>query len=128
MKYLFDTSVIVEHLRGKKSIEVSVLRRGSAVSIITQAELVYGAYKSGQPQENLSKIRQMFADLGIEVVPLDEEVLDKYGRVKTKLERKGQKLDEFDLLIAATALSLNLTLVTNNIKHFQRIPELKLES
>lgn len=127
MKYLFDTNIIVEHLKGKKSIEVSFLRKGSAVSIVTRAELFYGAYRSKRSQENLSKIREMLAELGIETAPLTEEIIDKYGRVKAELERKGQKLDEFDLLIAATALSLNLTLVTSNIKHFQRIPQLKLK-
>lgn len=128
MKYLLDTSVIVEHLRGKRSLEISFLEKGSAISVITQAELFYGAYKSTQPERNLKKIKEMLEDLRIEVVLLNEDVLDKYGKIKVQLEKKGRRLDEFDLLIAATALSLNLTLVTRNIRHFQRLSQLKLKS
>lgn len=124
MKYLLDTSAIVNHLRGKKSLEASILEKGCAISIITQAELFYGAYKSDQPQKSLVKVRQMLEELMIEVLPLDEKILEIYGKAKAELEKKGKRLDEFDLLIAATAMSLNLTLVTNNIKHFQRIPGL----
>lgn len=126
MKYLLDTSVIVDHLRGKREIQVSFIKKGSAVSVITQAELYYGAYKSKKPQHNLREIKQMLGDLGINIIPLDEGVLLIYGQTKTKLETKGSRLDEFDLLIASTALSLDLTLVTKNRKHFQRIPQLKL--
>lgn len=126
MKYLLDTNVIVEHLRGKRSIEVSFVKTGSAISIITQAELFYGAYKSKKPEENLRKIKEMLDDLRIAILPLTEDVLDNYGKTKTELEAKGQRLDEFDLLIVATALSLDLILVTGNIKHFQRISQLKL--
>jgi len=126
VKYLLDTNIIVDHLRGKKSLEIAVLKKGSAVSIITRAELFYGAYKSTQTAKNLNKIEQMFADLDIEIISLDEKALHFYGKIKTKLETKGQKLDEFDLLVAATCLANNLTLVTQNLKHFQRIPQLKL--
>jgi len=126
VKYLLDTNIIVDHLRGKKSLEIAVLKKGSAVSIITRAELFYGAYKSTQTAKNLDKIEQMFEDLDIEIISLDEKTLHFYGKIKTKLETKGQKLDEFDLLVAATCLANNLTLVTQNLKHFQRIPQLKL--
>lgn len=126
MKYLFDTNVLVDHLRGKKAIASDYLEAGSVVSVITQAELFYGAYKSKRPKHNLGKIKQMFADLNIEIQPLEENVLDQYGKLKTKLEGKGQRLDDFDLLIASTALSLGLTLVTRNTKHFVRISQLKI--
>jgi predicted nucleic acid-binding protein len=126
MKYLLDTSVIIDHLRGKKALVPDYLGAGSIISVITQAELFYGAYKSERPKHNLSKIKQMFADLKIEIQPLEEEVLDEYGQLKARLEKKGRRLDEFDLLIASTALSLNLTLVTRNTKHFSRIPRLRL--
>lgn len=128
MKYLLDTNVIVDHLRGKKPIEASLVKKGSLVSIITQAELYYGAYKSKKPQENLRKIRQMLEDLAIDTVNLSKDIIDVYGQIKAKLEAKGQKLDEFDLLIAATALSSDLTLVTRNTSHFRRIPHLSFRT
>ena len=126
MKYLLDTNIIVDHLRGKKAIASDCLEAGGVISVVTQAELFYGAYKSKRPKHNLGKIKQMFADLKIEIQPLEESVLNQYGKLKTKLEGKGQRLDDFDLLIAATALSLDITLVTRNIKHFSRIPRLKI--
>ena len=126
MKYLLDTNILVDHLRGKRAIAPNYLESGSVISVITQAELFYGAYKSGRPKYNLDKIKQMFADLKIEIQPLEEGVLNQYGKLKTKLEGKGLRLDDFDLLIASTALSLGITLVTRNIKHFSRIPRLKI--
>ncbi len=126
MKYLLDTNILVDHLRGKKAIAPDYLDMGGVVSVITQAELFYGAYKSKRPKYNLDKIKQMFADLKIEIQPLKEDVLNQYGKLKTKLEGKGQRLDDFDLLIASTALSLGIVLVTRNIKHFARVPRLKI--
>jgi len=127
MKYLLDTNVIVDHLRGKKALEPFFIEQGSAISVITQAELIYGACKSDKTQANLRKISSFLTDLGVETISLKEDILKKYGGTKVVLEKKGQKLDEFDLLIAATALSLKLKLVTQNIKHFARISKLKIE-
>jgi predicted nucleic acid-binding protein len=128
MKYLLDTNIIVDHLRGKRALAPDYLKAGSVVSVITQAELFYGAYKSQRQEHNLKKIKEMLADLKIGTQPLEEDVLDRYGQLKAKLEKKGRRLDDFDLLIAATALGLGLTLVTRNIKHFSRIPQLKVVS
>jgi len=126
VNFLLDTNILVNHLRGKKAIDLFWLEKGSSVSIITQAELFYGAYKSNKPKNNLNKIKQMFDDLPIEIITLNQKIISLYGKIKAGLEKKGKKLDEFDLLIAATSLSEDLKLVTNNIKHFQRIPRLKL--
>jgi len=125
MRYLLDTSVIVNHLRGKKPIKIDFLENGSAVSIITQAELFYGAYKSSNSLTNLKKLKAMFLDLGIEIITLTQEIIEQYGKIKADLEKQGKKLDEFDLLIAATAIERNLILVSNNLSHFKRISSLK---
>lgn len=126
MKYLLDTDVIIDYLRGRKSITVSLLKQGSAISIITQAELFYGAYKSNKPAENLAKIDKMLEDLGIDIIPLSMEITQIYGCLKADLEKKGARIDEFDLLISATTISSGLILATNNLGHFQRISQLKL--
>jgi len=126
MKYLLDTNIIINHLRGKKKIDASFFKKGSAISIITKAELFYGAYKSSRPKNNLQSIKNMINDLSIRVVNLNEEIINIYGKTKAKLEKAGSKLDEFDLLIASTALGLNLQLATENKKHFKRISGLKL--
>jgi len=128
MKYLLDTTVIVNHLRGKKPIKIDFLENGCAVSIITQAELFYGAYKSSNSLANLKKVKAMFLDLGIEVITFNEEIIEQYAKIKTKLEKEGKRLDEFDLLIAATAIEKNLILVSDNLFHFKRISSLKVIS
>lgn len=126
MKYLLDSNIIINHLRGKKPIDPTFVKVGCSLSIISQAELFYGVYKSSQQEKNLTKVKAMLIDLGIGVINLNEEIINEYGKLKAQLEKKGKKLDEFDLLIAATAIKSNLILVTENLSHFQRIPQLKI--
>lgn len=126
MKCLLDTNIIVEHLRGKKPLPLSLIKKGCGISIITQAELFYGAYKSNEPAKNLKSIKDMLSDLGIEIVYLNNEIINTYGKIKAELEKIGEKLDEFDLLIGCSAKTRELQLVTHNKKHFERIKNLNL--
>jgi predicted nucleic acid-binding protein len=87
-------------------------------------ELYYGAYKSNHVAVNLAKI-QTIAE-AMEVIPLGSESAQIFGMLKGQMERKGTRLDDFDLAIAASALAHNLILVTNNVNHFKRIAGLKL--
>lgn len=126
MKYLIDTDVLVDHLRRKTSIDEEMLDYGSAISIINLGELIYGAYKSVHPRESLITLKKDLDILDFEIINLNEVVIAEFGRIKADLEIKGERLDDFDLLIAATAVVNNLILVTRNIKHFKRIKGLKL--
>jgi len=126
MKYLLDTNVIIKHLRGKEEIDISWLEKGTAISIITRAELLTGAYKSKKSEQNLILIANTLENLHIETINLDSDIIHIYSSLRAKLETKGNKLDDFDLLIAATALNQELKLLTYNHKHFVRIPKLKL--
>lgn len=121
MKYLADTSVIVNHLRGKEKIDEELLKEGVAISIITLSELYYGAYRSKDPKKTKEIVNNFLSDLSIETINLDDEIIDEYAKIKVSLEGLGQKLDDFDLLIAATAKKYSLQLLTDNKKHFQRI-------
>ena len=94
------------------------------MSIITYLELVYGAWNSQRTEANLAIIDQL--RLIIPVQPLDVAVATHYGRLRTELERKGRPIGGYDLLIAAHALSLGLTLVTNNVREFARVEGLRL--
>ncbi|MBU2052183.1 MAG: type II toxin-antitoxin system VapC family toxin [Patescibacteria group bacterium] len=128
MRYLLDTSTVVNFLRGKKLIDETVIKGGAAVSIITQAELFYGAIKSAQSKKNLDLVKGFIKDLEIATVNLSEPIILSYARLKTSLEKQGKKLDEFDLLIAASALENNLALVTDNARHFDRVKGLRIFS
>lgn len=97
-----------------------------AFSAISFGELVYGSSKSNHPAENIAKVHQLAANFPI--VPASEPIMERYGVMKADLVKQGQKLEDFDLVIAATALHLGYTLVTGNARHFNRIPGLRIEN
>lgn len=126
MSYLLDTTVCIALIRGQKHVIEKILSAGEdncMVSEMTIAELYYGAIKS-QKQSHLNDVKYI-SDC-FEVIPI-YPCLKTYGETKCKLERKGMRIDEFDLLIASTALYHSMTLVSHNTKHFSRVPELILE-
>jgi len=94
-------------------------------SIIVACELRFGAAKSGSPRlvEQLGYILNM-----LPILPLESPVEDHYAVIRKELEQAGTPIGPNDLLIAAHALSLNLTLVTANIREFQRVPTLRVEN
>jgi predicted nucleic acid-binding protein len=87
-------------------------------------ELYYGAYKSRRVTVNLARIRAIEA--AFEIIPISLAAVQTFGELKTRLEKRGTPLDDFDLILATCALTHNFTLVTNNINHFSRIAELRL--
>lgn len=96
-----------------------------ALSAITVAELEYGVAKSSRPARNREALDEFLSPL--EVAPFDREASVAYGRLRTSLEKKGQPIGSMDLLIAAHALSLDVRLITHNVREFGRIPGLRIE-
>lgn len=96
------------------------------ISVITLAELEYGADKSTQPRRNLEALKQFIAPL--DVAMFDRPAAVVYGRIRAVLEKKGRPIGAMDLLIAAQALSLGVRLVTNNEREFRRVPGLRVEN
>ncbi len=129
MKYMLDTNmciyIIKKHpenvLKKFKTLDVGDI----CISSITLAELMYGAYKSQHQQQNKIALEGFAAPL--EIVPFDGNAVDHYGQVRAYLEKKGAPIRSLDTMIAAIALSLDLVLVTNNVKEFSRVPHLKIE-
>lgn len=95
------------------------------ISEITLAELMYGAYKSARPEHHMEMVRDFRS--AINVLPIST-ALDLFVQEKVRLEKIGLPIDNFDLLIGATALAHNMTLVTNNTRHFERLSGIKLEN
>jgi tRNA(fMet)-specific endonuclease VapC len=130
MKYLLDTNICIYIIKRKpskifkkfESLRISDV----AISSITLAELEYGVYKSTQPEKNTIALTRFLAPISI--LPFEDTAAKVYGIIHTNLELKGQPIGPYDLLIAAHAHSLGLTLVTNNIKEFKKIKDLKLEN
>jgi len=95
------------------------------LSIISFSELLYGVEKSLYPEKNQKALEEFI--LPIEILPFDAEAAYHYARLRANLEKKGTIIGSMDLMIAAHALSTDTTLITNHIKEFQRVPNLKLE-
>lgn len=128
MSYLLDSDVIIDFLYGKYPILKYQRLTGEdlSISVITKAEVWYGIIKSPNFEKKSQEFHNLLGLLKVTLIPIDESVIDKYVDLKVVLEKKGQKLSDFDLLIAATALIKNLILVTRNKRHFSRIPKLRL--
>lgn len=127
--YLLDTDIVIYSLKGHSSVKKNLERNLHAaikISIVTLMELYYGAYKSQKVASNLGKIKRI--EDAIEVISLGRDSAEIFAMLKAELEKAGTPLDDFDLILAACALSHDLTLVTNNLKHFKRIQGLKLEN
>jgi tRNA(fMet)-specific endonuclease VapC len=125
--YLLDTDTIIYILKGQVKV-LENLRRNfyepMSLSVISLMELYYGAFKSQRVASNLAKIRAL--ETKLKIIPLNKESAEVFGMLKADLEKHGTPLDDFDLALASCALANNQVLVTNNVKHFQRIDGLKL--
>lgn len=96
-----------------------------AITAISVGELVYGAERSARPAEKLLQLDILLAT--ITVVAYDDEAAHRFGRLKMALERRGERLADADLQIAAIALSRGVPLATHNGRRFERVPGLVLE-
>jgi tRNA(fMet)-specific endonuclease VapC len=125
--YLMDTDWTIDALAGHDR-SVQVLRRippsDVAISIITMGELYYTAFISPNPQAVLERTRNLLQRHP--VLNLNDEVMAQFAELRSQLKRQGNIVANFDLLIAATALCYDLTLLTYNRRHFERVPDLKL--
>lgn len=130
MKFLLDTNICIYIIKQKPAKVLEKFKRlhpsDVGISSITLAELEYGIAKSQQSEKNRIALNQFLITL--EIVKFDEKASNIYGDVRAELERKGLVIGAMDMLIAAHAISLDLILVTNNVKEFSRIPNLRLEN
>lgn len=129
--YCFDTDVLSAVL--KRDPPLRLIRRLAQVpssdqytTAITLGELLYGATKRGSP-ELVERVRQLILRAAA-VLPFDAAAAEVYGPLRGRLESEGRRLDEPDLRIASIALARDLTLVSGNVRHFSRIPALRLEN
>ncbi len=130
MRYLLDTNICIYIAKQKPQPVMErfrLLRPGEVgMSIITHMELTFGAWKSRQRNDSLQRIQEL--ERFVPVLPLDASVSSHYGRLRAELESRGSPIGAYDLLIAAHALALGLTLVTNNVREFHRVPALRIEN
>ncbi len=127
--YLIDTDILIYSLKGHSEVMDHLQRTATApkaLSVISYGELLYGARKSARPDENLARVRRLGEILP--VIDVSPAVMETFGSLKARLEQDGRRLYDFDLAIAATAITIGYRLVTNNERHFARIEGLRLEN
>jgi len=128
--FLLDTDTLIYILKRRPpSVAARVERlspEGVAVSAISMAELTFGAEKSAHPTRSRRAVERVAEVLP--VLPFDADAARAYGRLRRHLEQRGTPIGALDTLIAAHALALRATLVTNNTREFTRVPGLKVEN
>ena len=127
-EYMLDTDTVSFALRGRGRVAARLLEHRPSqvcISSITLGELRFGA--EARRSRKLHNLIGAFVDT-VAVVPFDRSAADRFGGVAASLARRGEPIGTFDTLMAAHALSLGLTFVTNNARHFGRVVGLKTEN
>ncbi|TAG26725.1 MAG: tRNA(fMet)-specific endonuclease VapC [Burkholderiales bacterium] len=129
LRYLLDTNIVIYVIKRKPLPVLEVFNRHAghmAISSITLAELIHGAEKSSRIAENLRVVEDFASRL--EILPYGAKAAGHYGSIRAALEKIGQPIGINDLHIAAHARAEGLTLVTNNLSEFSKVPALQFEN
>jgi len=127
-KYLIDTNTCIYYIKGKFDLYNKFQKAGTEncyISEITLAELKFGVENSENRDKNQKNLENFLT--GVTILPIFH-ALDLYAKEKARLRKAGTPIDDFDLLIGATAVTQNLTVVTNDTEHFKRIKGIQLEN
>ncbi len=132
MAFLFDTDAISELLRPRPARAyvkwiMKVAREEQFTSAVVIGELYKGAYRSQDWERHLTNIEQRVLP-AVTVLPYDISIAKVFGKIRAHLEEIGTILPDADIQIAATAIGYDLELITGNLRHFSRIPDLKLNN
>jgi tRNA(fMet)-specific endonuclease VapC len=128
MNYLLDTNICIHYFKGQYKIKEKIERIGYekfAISEITLAELIYGAEKSQKRDKNIFVVEDFSEKIAI--IPIFESI-KIYGEEKARLKRKGTIISDLDLFIGASAIFNDMTLVTRNVREFERMKNIKIEN
>lgn len=129
LKYLLDTNIVIYVIKLRPIEVMGIFNENAgrmAISAITLSELFYGAEKSAKVAQNLAVVEE-FSSL-LEVLPYTAKASQHYGAIRSAVEKVGRTIGVNDLHIAAHARSEGLTLVTNNLREFERVPGLMAEN
>ncbi|MFN8496777.1 MAG: type II toxin-antitoxin system VapC family toxin [Anaerolineae bacterium] len=127
MRYLVDTDWVADYLKGRQpTVELlsAMADEGLAISIITYGEIHEGIVY-GRDAAQHGRTFNLFLR-GVDVLGLNRQIMRRFARVRGELRRQGLLIGDLDILIGATAVQYDLTLLTRNAAHFRRIPEIKL--
>ena len=129
MRYIVDSDILIYFLKQHPQVTQKFGTTDPdqiGTTIINYAELLFGAYNSAKVQQNLKNIKSFLETISI--INFDKNAGEIFAQLKTNLRKSGKVIADLDLIIASICLSNDFILVTNNIKHFGRIEELKIEN
>ncbi|MBI4480617.1 MAG: type II toxin-antitoxin system VapC family toxin [Acidobacteria bacterium] len=129
VRYLIDTDWAIHYLNGTPSIVERLNQlsdQGLGLSLLSLAELYEGVFYSTNPERNDRHLHDFLR--GLTLIGIDEETCRIFGRERGRLRKTGKTIGDMDILIGATAVQFNLTLLTNNRRHFEAIERLPIES
>lgn len=129
ISFLIDTDWIIHYLNGNRNIVAklrSLEKDGLTISVISLAELYEGIYYSTNPDGNEKALKDFLS--GVSIIGVEDEICRLFGKERGRLRQVKKMIGDFDLLIASTCLHHNLTLLTNNRKHYKMVEGLKILS
>lgn len=130
MTYMLDTNICIYAMKNKPEQVLQRLKKelnsGVCISSITLAELEYGMKHSSNPIKNEQALLRFLVPLSI--LPFGAAAASEYGEIRAYLQRSGAPIGPLDMLIAAHARSEDMILVTNNVREFERVPDLEVEN
>ena len=130
MRYMLDTNICIYAIKHKPEKVFQKLQEVEPedvyVSSVPYAELVHGVEKSAAVEKNRLALYMLLAN--IEILDFDVDAADCYGKIRADLEKKGTPIGPLNMMIAGHAQSRGYTVVTNNVKEFSRVSNLKIEN
>ncbi|MEM7657040.1 MAG: type II toxin-antitoxin system VapC family toxin [Bacteroidota bacterium] len=126
--YLLDTNICIYYIKGQYQLKekFDAVENGLLfISEISLAELMFGVEKSSYPAKNRKTLDHFLS--GVQILPIFHSI-EVFAKEKARLSRAGTPVDDFDLLIGASAIANDMILVTNNVKHFDRMASLTIEN
>ena len=130
MTYMLDTNICIYAIKNKPEQVLEKLKQnlsnGICISAITLAELQHGVEKSMNPEKNSMALLQFLSIL--DILPFDDLAAVEYGKICAYLQKRGTPIGTMDMLIAAHAKTEKLIIVTNNIREFEKVPDLKIQN
>ena len=129
MRYMLDTDWVINVLNGKQPFaeKIKELREdGLTISMISIAEIYEGIFGSNVQEKHETDFKNFLT--GVIVLEITEDVCKKFGEIRNLLRGRGQLIGDFDLLIASSALVNHLVLLTDNVKHYERVKGLKIKT
>ena len=126
-KYIIDSDILIYFIKGRKEIVEELTKippQNLYTTRLNYTELIYGAYNSSRIEENLKVVRPFLENF--QILEFDKESSEVFAKTKATLKKKGKIIQDMDLMIASIALRHDYALVSNNIKHFERIDGLDL--